>query len=159
LCALLILKRAFGPETKNTVSASWGSSSPVSVTCMLRGGYPPGKRDCTALPALERSRFGTLLATYRGMSRPNDPRPGELEHEIALLREEIRVKDARLARIPAPQRPHYKAHRAARHSGTAGRAGLVLGSDRAHRSSHHGHHRLREQAPGRRRAESLAADH
>src|SRR5262249_5958280 len=31
----------------------------------------------------------------------------ELEHEIAMLREEIRVKDARLARIAAPRRPHY----------------------------------------------------
>jgi hypothetical protein len=31
----------------------------------------------------------------------------QFEHEITLLREEIRIKDARLARIPPPQRPHY----------------------------------------------------
>src|SRR5687768_6896238 len=32
----------------------------------------------------------------------------QFEHEIALLREEIRIKDARQARIPPPQRPHYQ---------------------------------------------------
>jgi transposase InsO family protein len=31
-----------------------------------------------------------------------------LEQEIALLREEIRIKDARMARIPPGQRPHYQ---------------------------------------------------
>ena len=35
-------------------------------------------------------------------------RAEELEHEIAMLREEIRIKDARLARIPALRRPHYQ---------------------------------------------------
>lgn len=32
-----------------------------------------------------------------------------LDQEIALLREEIRIKDARLARVPAHRRPHYPA--------------------------------------------------
>ena len=32
----------------------------------------------------------------------------QLENEIRLLREEIRIKDARLARIPALRRPHYQ---------------------------------------------------
>src|SRR5438128_9360741 len=31
-----------------------------------------------------------------------------LEHEVALLREEARIKDARLATIPAARRPHYR---------------------------------------------------
>lgn len=31
-----------------------------------------------------------------------------LEQEVALLREELRIKDARLARIPAAKRPHYQ---------------------------------------------------
>src|SRR5262245_5460201 len=31
-----------------------------------------------------------------------------LDQEIRLLREEIRIKDARLARIPAHRRPHYQ---------------------------------------------------
>ncbi len=31
----------------------------------------------------------------------------QLEQEIALLRQEVRLKDARLGRIPAGQRPHY----------------------------------------------------
>ncbi len=30
-----------------------------------------------------------------------------LRQEVALLQEEIRIKDARMARIPAPERPHY----------------------------------------------------
>jgi putative transposase len=32
---------------------------------------------------------------------------GQLEQEVALLREEIRIKDARVASIPAARRPHY----------------------------------------------------
>lgn len=32
----------------------------------------------------------------------------QLEQEISLLREEIRIKDARLARVPATKRPHYQ---------------------------------------------------
>jgi hypothetical protein len=32
----------------------------------------------------------------------------QLDQEIRLLREEMRIKDARLARIPASQRPHYR---------------------------------------------------
>ncbi len=34
-------------------------------------------------------------------------RVDQLEQEVALLREEVRIKDARLARIPAPDRPRY----------------------------------------------------
>ena len=34
-------------------------------------------------------------------------RVDRLEQEVAMLREELRIKDARLARIPAPQRPQY----------------------------------------------------
>jgi hypothetical protein len=34
-------------------------------------------------------------------------RAGHLEQEVALLREEIRIKDARTASIPAARRPHY----------------------------------------------------
>jgi putative transposase len=41
--------------------------------------------------------------------RPVGTPPAErLEQEIALLREEIRLKDARMARLPAGQRPHYQ---------------------------------------------------
>jgi predicted RNA polymerase sigma factor len=32
----------------------------------------------------------------------------QLDQEIQLLREEIRIKNERLARIPANQRPHYR---------------------------------------------------
>lgn len=37
-------------------------------------------------------------------------RVDRLEQEVALLREEVRIKDARLARIPAQERPRYPAH-------------------------------------------------
>jgi hypothetical protein len=32
-----------------------------------------------------------------------------LEHELALLREELRIKDARMERVPPHRRPHYPA--------------------------------------------------
>jgi len=32
----------------------------------------------------------------------------QLQQEVALLREEIRIKDARMARIPPGRRPHYQ---------------------------------------------------
>ena len=32
-----------------------------------------------------------------------------LEHELALLREELRIKDARIERVPPRHRPHYPA--------------------------------------------------
>ena len=32
----------------------------------------------------------------------------QLEQEVTLLREKLRIKDARTARIPAAQRPHYQ---------------------------------------------------
>jgi hypothetical protein len=31
------------------------------------------------------------------------------EHELALLREELRIKDARMERVPPRHRPHYPA--------------------------------------------------
>ena len=37
------------------------------------------------------------------LSAEND----RLRQEIALLQEEVRIKDARMLRIPAPRRPHY----------------------------------------------------
>ncbi len=37
-------------------------------------------------------------------------RVDRLEQEVALLREELRIKDARLARIPAHERPRYPPH-------------------------------------------------
>src|SRR6516225_1639897 len=35
-------------------------------------------------------------------------RTDQLEQEIALLREQVRIKDARMAGIPPRQRPHYQ---------------------------------------------------
>ena len=41
----------------------------------------------------------------------------QLDHEVRLLRDEIRIKDARLARIPAVRRPHYPPHASVRVEG------------------------------------------
>jgi transposase InsO family protein len=56
-----------------------------------------------------------VLVTTRGWAAHSSngrvrlaARNDQLEQEIALLREDLRIKDARLAKIPAPQRPHYQ---------------------------------------------------
>src|SRR5262249_17949111 len=41
---------------------------------------------------------------FDGILTPAD----QLQQEVALLREEIRIKDARMARIPPGRRPHYQ---------------------------------------------------
>ena len=58
--------------------------------------------------ALTRSRswcVDSRLARVRLRGRVD-----RLEQEVALLREELRIKDARLARIPAQERPRYPPH-------------------------------------------------
>ena len=47
-----------------------------------------------------------------------------LHQEIALLREEMRIKDARMLRIPAQRRPHYPPIGKAVDSRAPGRPGL-----------------------------------
>ena len=51
----------------------------------------------------------TFTATLAQAISANQPRVDieRLEQEIILLKEEIRLKDARVIRIPAPRRPHY----------------------------------------------------
>lgn len=56
----------------------------------------------------------TALVTSRGWAANHRSAEVRLKtevdrllQEVALLQEEIRIKDARMARIPAPQRPHY----------------------------------------------------
>ena len=51
----------------------------------------------------------------------------QLDHEIRLLREEIRIKDARLARIPGRSTAALPAHGATGHPGVARLAWLVIG--------------------------------
>ena len=55
------------------------------------------------LHALSLARIALLAATDRVAAS------GRLEHELALLREELRMKDARLERVPPHRRPHYPA--------------------------------------------------
>jgi len=49
------------------------------------------------------ARIALLAATDRVAA---SVRP---EHELALLREQLRIKDARMARLPPQRRPHYPA--------------------------------------------------
>jgi len=56
----------------------------------------------------------TLISTRSWAGNSSSPRirlaakANQLQQEIVLLREEIRIKDARLARIPAGHRPYYQ---------------------------------------------------
>ena len=58
-----------------------------------------------------------------------------LQQEVQLLREEIRIKDARMEQVPASRRPHYPPVRAHGHPGTQGGARAGRWSRRRKRSS------------------------
>ena len=47
------------------------------------------------------------LASAYGLASSSVPRKADYEDEIAKLREEIRIKDARMAHLPPHRRPHY----------------------------------------------------
>ena len=55
------------------------------------------------LHALSLARIALLSATDRVATAVR------VEHELALLREELRIKDARMERVPPRHRPHYPA--------------------------------------------------
>ena len=55
------------------------------------------------LHALSLARIALLARTDRVATSVR------LEHELALLREELRIRDARLERVPPHRRPHYPA--------------------------------------------------
>ena len=67
------------------------------------------------------------------------------KQEVALLREEARIKDARFARIPANQRPHYTP--CERLAILEVRAPLVAGADRQYLPRGRQHHRLVDRTP------------
>jgi len=50
------------------------------------------------------------VTTARGQANSADPSSGRisrLDEEILLIKEEMRIKDARMEGIPAQRRPHY----------------------------------------------------
>jgi hypothetical protein len=63
----------------------------------------PGRARSTILHARPLARIALLTAIDRAAASV----PRELE--LALLREELRIKDARLERVPPHRRPHYPA--------------------------------------------------
>jgi hypothetical protein len=63
----------------------------------------PRRARSAILHALSLARVALLAASDRV------PTSVRLEHELALLREELRIKDARLERVPPRHRPHYPA--------------------------------------------------
>src|SRR5215831_19443089 len=69
---------------------------------------------CSALIRVISLAHFALLGSRGRAARSSNPRvrraarTNQLEQEIALLREEIRIKDARTHRIPAHRRPHYQ---------------------------------------------------
>ena len=60
--------------------------------------------------ALARICFMDVMATKSVSRRKGDRTCAEntrLRHEVELLREEIRIKDARMSRVPCRRRPYY----------------------------------------------------
>ena len=68
----------------------------------------PQKVRSAAVHAIALARLA--LTTARGQANSADPGSGRiarLTEEILLVKEEMRIKDARMAGIPAQSRPHY----------------------------------------------------
>ena len=63
----------------------------------------PRRARSAIVHALSLARIALLAATDRVATSVR------LEHELALLREELRIKDARMERVPPRRRPHYPA--------------------------------------------------
>src|SRR5258708_705802 len=71
----------------------------------------------------------------------------QCKQEIALLREEMRIKDARThGRYASCPTPPLSANRTARHSRTTGGTRLVAGPNRPRLSAHHRDHCLLDEA-------------
>ncbi len=73
----------------------------------LPKGWPRRVRSA-AVHAIALARLA--LTTARGQANSADPGSGgiaRLTAEILLIKEEMRVKDARMTGIPAQRRPHY----------------------------------------------------
>ena len=63
----------------------------------------PRRARAAILHALTLARIALLAATDRVTTSVR------LEHEVILLREGLRIKDARMERVPPHRRPHYPA--------------------------------------------------
>jgi len=70
---------------------------------MLLPSLWPRRARSAILHALSLARIALLAATDRVAESIR------LKHEVALLREELRIKDARMERVPPRHRPHYAA--------------------------------------------------
>ena len=73
----------------------------------------PGRVKSAVLHVISLARFAVTCARARAAnSRSAAARLGarndQQDQEIALLREELRIKDARMERIPPQKRPHYR---------------------------------------------------
>ncbi len=78
----------------------------MSGDCGLRFGLPSNcsrQTRSAILHAFSVARIALLAATNRVAASVH------LTHEVALLREELRIKDARMERVPPRHRPHYPA--------------------------------------------------
>ena len=68
----------------------------------------PRRVRSAAIHAIALARLA--LTTSRGQANSADPGSGRisrLDEEILLIKEEMRIKDHRMAGIPAHRRPHY----------------------------------------------------
>ena len=90
------------------------------------------------------------LTTARGQVesvRSGSGRIERLTEEILLLKEEMRVKDARMVDIPAQRRPHYLPSERLATPRAASRPRVVAGSDRRPFAGDLGDHRFVDVSP------------
>ncbi|MCU0224406.1 MAG: helix-turn-helix domain-containing protein, partial [Acidobacteria bacterium] len=78
-------------------------ASRVGRSCQPLPPRWPQRARSAIVHALSLARVALLATTDRVATSIR------LEHELALLREELRIKDARLERVPPHRRPHYPA--------------------------------------------------
>jgi hypothetical protein len=65
------------------------------------------------LQVIALAQYSLAYSRSWATNSPNDrirltAKTDQLHQEVAFLREEIRIKDLRMATIPAPRRPHYR---------------------------------------------------
>jgi hypothetical protein len=90
---------------------------------------------CHGPGALRTGLHAQLGRRQQQRSAAADAKADTFEQEVALLREELRIKDGRLNRIPPQRRPYYTA---AGHPGVACLPWLVVGPDRQSLRCDHG---------------------
>ena len=119
---------------------------PVDVRIPLPKGWPRFMRSAVIQAislaycslTFTRSYAANSINARIRLKQEND----RLRQEVALLIEEMRIKDSRMERIACPASAPLSTHRAARHPRASSSPRLVLVADGPQASHHAGHGRL-----------------